>query len=177
MHRQPKITRTANQTVAPLHRDTRIGSLLHEKCESVANLSETGREHSRVPQLTKKVHPQQALFFARLVRHARQGMADSGMGEGGNSFRHPAIGHPKDMDLAPGMISRLPTRARKMRLEAWVTAMGISSDGFRFLMGAYVSRPTRWWSVDRFVGIDRQIGPVRILSVVLVITSRHTGNS
>ena len=36
--------------------------------------------------------------------------------------------------------------------------------------------PTRRWLVDRFAGIDQQSGPVRILSVVLVITPRHTGN-
>jgi len=67
MHKQPKITRTASQTVAPLHRDTRIGSLLHDKCESVANLSKTGREHSRVPQQTKKVHVEQAVFFRAAI--------------------------------------------------------------------------------------------------------------
>ena len=70
-----------------------------------------------------------------------------------------------------------PKQFENMHFVTAVTAMGISSGGFGFLVGAYVSRPTRWWLVECFVGIDQQTGPVRILSVVLVITSRHTGNS
>ena len=58
-----------------------------------------------------------------------------------------------------------------------VTAMGISSPKGKNAVSAYTLRSTGQWMVIAVAGIDRETGPVRILSVVLMITLRHTGNT
>jgi hypothetical protein len=58
-----------------------------------------------------------------------------------------------------------------------VTAMGISSRAGNFFVGAYVLRPTLKVALQ-VVRRDRPVGHrVRILSAVLMITDRQTGNA
>ena len=69
------------------------------------------------------------------------------------------------------------TLAGRPHLSSAVTAMGIASGCIEMLWLRTFFAPRFRWLFECVEGISRPVGPVRILSVVLMITSRQTGNT